>query len=75
MPAGAVERDHSVGPWCDLGADLLEMQGHRIDVDVRQDERCTDPARGTNGAEDVGPLVSLIPWPARAATFFRPNVG
>jgi hypothetical protein len=58
-----------------LRADFLEVQVHRIDIDVRQDERGTDPACGTNGAEDVGPFVSLIPWPARAASFLRPDVG
>ena len=74
MPAGTVERDHGMRALHDLRADLLEVQVHRIDIDVRQDESGTDPTCRTNGAEDVGPLVSLIPWPARASALFCPDV-
>ena len=75
VPAGAVERDHDVGAGRDLRADLLEMRVHRMDVDMRQDQRRTDAASGTAGAEDVGPLVALIPRLARPAALLRPDIG
>jgi hypothetical protein len=59
---------------CDLRADLREMQVHRLDVDVWQDQCRTNPAGGTDGAKDVGPFVSLISRLAGATARLRPDI-
>ncbi|WP_428488634.1 hypothetical protein [Rhodopila sp.] len=54
---------------------LRQMQVHRFGADLRPDQRSTNPVRGTNGAEDVGPFISLILGHARAVAVLRPNIG
>src|ERR1700756_320601 len=75
MPASAVERDHGMRAGGDLRADLREMQGHRLDVDVGQDQRRPNPTGGTDGTKDVGPFVSLIARLAGTAAGLRPDIG
>jgi hypothetical protein len=70
-----------------LTADFGQMQVHRRRVDVWQHQRGTDAARGTNRAEDVGPIVTLIPrsawttyvrlpcWPTRASSCHHSSIG
>jgi hypothetical protein len=75
VPASAVKRDHGMRTGRDLGADFCQVQVHRMNVDVRQDQRRTNTACRTDGAKDVGPFVSLIPRLTRTAARLRPNVG
>ncbi len=75
MPAGAVQRKDGVRARGHLGADLGQMQVHRLGVDERQHEGGADPPGGTDGAEQIGPAVTLIARCARAATLVRPDVG
>jgi hypothetical protein len=52
--------------------DLLEMKLHRLGVGVRQRQRRADAAGGTNGAEQIGALVTLVGRLARARSPARP---
>ena len=51
------------------------MQVHRFGVDLGQHQGGTDPARGADRAEQIGPLVALIARRPRAAALLSPDVG
>jgi len=75
MPACAIECDDGVRARGDLGADLDKMQVHCLGVDRRQHERGADTAGGTDSAEQVSPVVSLVARRAGSAAFVGPDVG
>ena len=75
MPAGAVEDEDGVRAGGDLGADLRQVQVHRLDVDARQHQCGADAARRTDGAEQIGRGVALIARRTRAAALVGPDVG
>lgn len=54
MPAGAVADQDGVGSRGDLGADLGQVEVHRLGVGVGHDHGGADGALGADGAEDVG---------------------
>lgn len=72
MPAGLIEQQHRVCPWCHRRGDLGKMQGHRGGVAVRQHQGCTLAFLGTDGAEDVGRCRALVFWSGRPGTPRRP---
>jgi len=75
MPAGAVEQNDGVAVGRDDAADLGEVQVHRLGVGLGQDERSADIPRGTDRAEQIGPVVALIARRARPAAALGPNAG
>src|SRR5579859_1868322 len=75
MPSGPVEEDHGVGAGGDLAADLLQMQVHGPGVGVGQNPGGADAAGGTDGPEQVGPLVALVAGGARPAAALGPDAG
>ena len=72
MPAGAIEDQHGMRADRDVGRDLLEMPLHRIGVGAGQRERPTHCARRTNGAEQIGALITLVSRLARSCSAPRP---
>ena len=75
MPARPVEQHNGVTAWRDVTADLGEMQVHGLAVGHGQNESGTGIARGTDGAEQIGPVVALVARCARSAAAFGPNPG
>ena len=65
MPSGAVEQQHGVGAFGDMARDFVEVELHGLGVGVGQRERRADTARRTNGAEQIGVVVTLIGGLAR----------
>ncbi len=49
-----------MGAWADLGRDFVEMPLHGLSVAARQDEGRADAALGTDGAENIGRLGTLV---------------
>jgi hypothetical protein len=43
-----------------MAADLVEVELHRLGIDMRQGERCARAARRADGAEQIGALVTLV---------------
>jgi hypothetical protein len=72
VPVGAIEDQHGVRAGRDGGRDLIEMKLHRLGVGARQRQRRADAAGGTNGAEQIGALVTLVCRPARTRSPSRP---
>ncbi len=60
MPPGLVGEEDGVSAWADLGRDFVEMPLHGLRVAARQDEGRADAALGTDGAEDIGRLGTLV---------------
>lgn len=75
MPSGTIQDDDGMSARCDLRADLRQVQVHCVGIDMRQDQRRANAPGRTDGAENVGPFVSLIARLARTAARFRPDVG
>ena len=59
----------------DLAADFGQMQVHRLGVDSGQYESSPYPAGGADGAEQIGPVVTLVAGSARSAALGCPDVG
>jgi hypothetical protein len=47
-------------PSADVAGDLVEVKLHGLGVGVGQRKRGADPARGKNGAEEIGAFVALV---------------
>ena len=75
MPAGAVEQNDGVAVGCNDAADLGEVQVHRFGVGLGQNQRSADIPRGTDRAEQIGPIVALIARRARPAAPLGPDPG
>jgi len=54
MPPGLVHQQHRVRSWGDGGRDLGQMEVHRFDVALGQDQRRALAIARADGAEDVG---------------------
>ncbi len=50
----------------DRAADLVEMKLHGVGVGEGERERGAGPAGGADGTEEIGILVALVGWLARA---------
>ncbi len=75
MPAGAVEDDDGMASSCDVATDLGEVQVHGLAVDMRQNERRSEIAFGTDGTEQIGPVVTLVARCARPGAALGPDAG
>jgi hypothetical protein len=75
VPSSSVQRQHGEGTSADLGADFLQMQVHGVDVGVRQHQPGAHAAGRTDGAEQIGPMVTLIARRGGSAAAFCPNAG
>jgi len=75
MPPRTVKDENGVMIGRNLGADLDQMPVHHVDVDGRKDERDAGVPSGTNGAENVDPLVPEVFQTTRTTSLFRPNAG
>ena len=75
MPPGAVQRQYGKGTRGDPPANFLQMPVHRVDIGVRQHEPSAHPACWANGAEQIGPFVTLIAQRRGAAATLGPNAG
>jgi hypothetical protein len=73
VPSSAVQRQHGKRPLRDPLADFLQMQVHCFEVGVRQHEPDADAPRRADGAEQVGPFVTLIAWRGRSTAPLRPD--
>ena len=71
MPAGAIEQHNGMVARRDVATDLGEMQVHHLAVGYRQDEGDAGIARGTDGAEQIRPIVALVARCPRSAAAFR----
>ncbi len=60
MPSGLIDEEDSVGAGCHLGRDFIQMPLQSLCVAARQNEGRPDAALGTDGAEDVGRLGTLV---------------
>ena len=75
VPSGLVDDHHRMSAGVDSGADLNEMRLHGVRVTPGHDKACAFPLRGTDCAEDVGPLGPLIAWRPGAGPTSRPAAG
>ena len=75
MPAGAIEQHDGMVARRDVATDLGEMQVHHLAVGYRQDEGDAGIARGTDGAEQIRPIVALVARCPRSAAALGPNPG
>ena len=75
VPASAVADQHGSGTWCDLSADLAQVQIHRLDVGVRRDHGGADRTVWADGPEQIGQFVTVIAHHQRPRALGRPNVG
>jgi hypothetical protein len=75
MPSGAVEHHHSVTARPDVAFDLGEVQVHRFGIGLRQHETRPGAARGTDGTEQIGPVVTLVARRGRPAAARGPDAG
>ena len=75
MPSGLIQQEHGVAPRCDGERDLLQMQGHGGGVAKRQDKTGCLSQGGTDRAEQIGRLGSLILGSRRSGSTSGPTPG
>ena len=75
MVAGAIEHEDGVSVRGDLFGYLRQVQVHRLRVGARQDESGGRAALRADGAEDVGPFITLVARRARTRAAFGPHTG
>ncbi len=75
VPTGAVECENCMSARSDLRADFRQVQVHRLGVDERQHQGCSYPSGRTDGAEQVGPIVSLVARRTGTAALVGPDIG
>jgi hypothetical protein len=76
MPPGAIQKQHGVRALGDGARDFVEVKLHHVGVGVGQREGRSDAAGGTDRAEQIGVVVTLVgglPWP-RSASGPLPNL-
>src|SRR5258708_3348504 len=69
MPSGTVEHHNRDGTHRDRAADHREMLVHRLDIDLRHDDRRTNATLRAGGAKQISPgkaAIFLYTW-TRAA--------
>src|SRR5262245_4549514 len=75
MPARLIEHEDGVSARRDRFSDLLKMLIHGFGVGIGHDEPGPKLARGADGAEQIGPLISCIAHSAGSCSFPCPNPG
>ena len=75
MVSGAIEHERRVSIRSDRAADLGEMHRHNFRIGRGRDDGRRGGALRADGAEDIGPFVSLITRRARARSAFCPDAG
>ena len=75
MVAGAVEQEDRVSACGDLFGYLHQVQIHCLRVGARQDEGGGCAALRADGAEDIGPFITLVARRARTRAAFGPHTG
>ena len=60
MPTGAVEQQYGVGSLGHVARDFFEMALHRLGIGEGHRKGGADASSGTNGAEEIGAVVTLI---------------
>ena len=60
MPTGAVEQQNGVGSGCDVVGYLVEVELHCLGIGEGHREGGADASGGTDGAEEIGAVVTLI---------------
>jgi hypothetical protein len=66
VPASAVEEENGVRAAGDGAADLVDMGLHGLGICEGHGERRADATRRTDGAEQIGAIIALVGWLARA---------
>jgi hypothetical protein len=72
MPSGLIDQEHRMRARWDLRGDLGEVEVHRLSVASGHDERGALAVLGTNRAEDIGRVGSLVFRRARARSALGP---
>ena len=75
VPACAIQDDDGMGARGDVATDLGEMQVHRLGVGIGQDKGCCCAACGTNGTEQISPVVALVARCGGSGAAFGPDPG
>ena len=75
MSTSAIHDHHAMSAFGDLGADLFEVQLHRLSISVGEHQSSTLAPHRANGAEKIGVQIALVGWQTRPRTFARPNPG
>jgi len=75
MPAGAIEDQQRDRAGANLGADLLKVLVHGLGVHRGHDDGGTDPAGGTDRAEQMHAIVTVVSHHWRARPNRCPNIG
>ena len=73
MPVRPVDDDNGMSMGWNSRGDFGQMQVHGVKVDFRQNQSDTLIARRTNRAEDIGIVVTLVAFQARARAAFGPD--
>jgi hypothetical protein len=60
VPSSAVEQQDGMRALGDVATDLVDVELHGFGVGERQCQRCADPTRWADSAEQVGALVALV---------------
>ena len=60
MPARLIDEERGMGAGCDLRSDFGEVEGHRLAVATRHDERRALAVLRADRAENVGRGGSLV---------------
>ena len=71
----AVEHEDGMAPGCDAAADLGEVQVHGLGIDVGEDQRRSEVACGADGAEQIGPIVTLVAGRSGPTAALCPDAG
>jgi hypothetical protein len=75
MVAGSIKHEDRVSARGDLFGYLHQVQVHRLRVGARQDEGGGRAALRADGAEDIGPFITLVARRARTRAAFGPHTG
>jgi len=62
VPSGAIDGQHGVRAGSNGSGNFGQVQVHHVGVGERQHEGGTSAAGWTDGAEQIGPGIALIPW-------------
>jgi len=72
MPRGVVHQHDRDGTRRDVAADFVDVSLHGAGIDVGLHQGCSRVARGTDGAEHIGALITLIGGLTGACAAFGP---
>ena len=74
VPSRAVADHHGMRAWGDLGADLCQVDAHRLAVGRRQDDGSTRRPGRAQRAEQINGVPPVVPHRARPRAGGRPDV-